>query len=76
MNEKLDELRILLNDLETLVYTLSGSFRKASLDGNGTIKEQINSYKTIGSDIQSVITEIAEKYGDDINPSCDDKYPI
>ena len=38
MNEKLDELRILLNDLETLIYTLSGSFRKTSLDGNGTVK--------------------------------------
>ena len=71
MNEKLDELRILLNDLETLVYTLSGSFRKNSLDGSGTVKEQINRYKTLGLDIQSVMTEIAEKYGDDINPSCD-----
>ena len=71
MNEKLDELRILLNDLETLVYTLSGSLRKTSLDGSGTVKEQINHYKTLGLDIQFVMTEIAEKYGDDINPSCD-----
>lgn len=71
MNEKIDELRILLNDLETLIYTLSGSLRKTSLDGNGTVKEQINNYKTLGLDIQSVMKEIAEKYGDDITPSCD-----
>ena len=71
MNEKLDELRILSSDLNTLIYILSGSIRKASLDGNGTVKEQINCYKTLGSGIQSVITEIVEKHGDDINPSCD-----
>lgn len=71
MNEKIDELRVLLNDLETLIYTLSGSLRKTSLDGNGTVKEQINNYKTLGLDIQSVMKEIAEKYGDDITPSCD-----
>lgn len=71
MTEKIDELRILLNDLETLIYTLSGSLRKTSLDGNGTVKEQINNYKTLGLDIQSVMKEIAEKYGDDITPSCD-----
>nr|DAL52524.1 MAG TPA_asm: hypothetical protein [Caudoviricetes sp.] len=71
MNEKLDELRILSSDLDTLIYILSGIIRKASLDGNGTVKEQINRYKTLGLDIQSVMTEIAEKYGDDINPSCD-----
>lgn len=71
MNEKLDELRILSSNLDTLIYILSGSFRKASLDGSGTVKEQINCYKTLGSDIQSVITEIAEKHGDDINPFCD-----
>ncbi|MCM0717367.1 hypothetical protein NBH15_03660 [Parabacteroides sp. W1-Q-101] len=71
MNEKIGELRILLNDLETLIYTLSGSLRKTSLDGNGTVKEQINNYKTLGLDIQFVMKEIAEKYGDDITPSCD-----
>nr|DAZ06931.1 MAG TPA: hypothetical protein [Caudoviricetes sp.] len=42
MNEKLDELRILLNDLDTLIYTLLGSLRKTSLDGTRTVKEPIN----------------------------------
>lgn len=71
MKEKVNELRTLSSDLDTLVYILSGGFKKATLDGKGTVKEQIACFKTIGTDIQSVITEILEENGDDINPSRD-----
>ena len=69
MKDKVNELRTLLSDLDTLIYILSGGFKKTSLDG--TVKEQIACYKTLGTDIQSLITEILEENGDDINPSKD-----
>ncbi|RGY74487.1 hypothetical protein DXA26_10510 [Bacteroides fragilis] len=71
MKDKVDELRILSSDLDTLIYILFGGFKKTSLEGNGTVKEQIACYKTLGSDIQSLITEILEEHGDDINPFSD-----
>lgn len=71
MKDKVDELRTLSSDLDTLIYVLSGGFKKAVLEGNGTVKEQIACYKTLGTDIQSLITEILEENGDDINPSGD-----
>lgn len=69
MKEKVDELRALSSDLDTLVYILAGGFKKASLDGNGTVREQISCFKAIGTGIQSVINEILEEHGNDINPS-------
>lgn len=71
MKDKVDELRTLSSDLDTLIYILSGGFKKASLEGNGTVKEQIACYKTLGTDIQSLIAEILEEHGDDINPFSD-----
>lgn len=71
MKDKVDELRTLSSDLDTLIYILFGGFKKASLEGNGTVKEQIACYKTLGTDIQSLITEILEEHGDDINPFSD-----
>ncbi|EYA00752.1 hypothetical protein M087_1659 [Bacteroides fragilis str. S23 R14] len=71
MKDKVDELRILSSDLDTLIYILFGGFKKTSLEGNGTVKEQIACYKTLGADIQSLITEILEEHGDDINPFSD-----
>ena len=71
MKDKVNELRALLSDLDTLIYILSGGFKKTSLEGNGTVKEQIACYKTLGTDIQSLITEILEENGDDINSSRD-----
>lgn len=71
MKDKVDELRTLSSDLDTLIYILSGGFKKASLESNGTVKEQIACYKTLGTDIQSLIAEILEEHGDDINPFSD-----
>ena len=71
MKDKVDELRTLSSDLDTLIYILSGGFKKTSLEGNGTVKEQIACYKTLGTDIQSLIAEILEEHGDDINPFSD-----
>lgn len=71
MKDKVDELRTLSSDLDTLIYILSGGFKKASLEGNGIVQEQIACYKTLGTDIQSLITEILEEHGNDINPSRD-----
>lgn len=71
MKDKVNELRTLLSDLDTLIYILSGGFKKAALEGNGTVKEQIACYKTLGTDIQSLIAEILEEHGDDINPFSD-----
>lgn len=71
MKDKVDELRTLSSDLDTLIYILSGGFKKASFEGNGTVKEQIACYKTLGTDIQSLIAEILEEHGDDINPFSD-----
>ena len=44
MKDKVNELRTLLSDLDTLIYILSGGFKKTSLEGNGTVKEQIACY--------------------------------
>lgn len=70
MKDKVNELRTLLSDLDTLIYILSGGFKNVTW-GNGTVKEQIACYKTLGTDIQSLITEILEENGDDINSSRD-----
>lgn len=68
MKEKVDELRDLLSHLDTLVYKLSGGWDKTELIGNGTVKENVNNYRNLGTNIQYTITEILNEHGNEITP--------
>lgn len=74
MKEKIEQLKAILENLDTLIFIIEGGFDKKDLSGNGTIKEQISVYKSDGEEITNVINSIIEEHGDEPCPFDEDTF--
>ena len=66
MEEKIEELRKLYDYLETVIHILEGRFRAADIEGNATIKEQIQCFSGIGEELDDVMERIFDEHGSEI----------
>lgn len=68
LKNKIEVLKIIQRNLEVMISILEGEFDKDSLDGKGTIREQIDCYDNEGEDLTDVYNSIIEEHGDEPCP--------
>jgi len=68
MKEKIETLKAIIENVGIMIYILEGNFGSESLDGDGTIKDQISCYRTEGEDLQRVFESIMEEHGNEPCP--------
>lgn len=68
MKKKIEELKAIRDNIDIIISMLSGEWQKKYLDGNGTIKEQIDCYDYEGKNLTDLINSIIEEHGSEPCP--------
>ncbi|MDH6357224.1 hypothetical protein [Parabacteroides sp. PF5-9] len=63
MKEKIELLKVIRENIDTVIYILEGNFGMCNLDGNGTIREQIGCFNKEGDSYTEVFESIINEHG-------------
>lgn len=71
MQEKIKEIRSVLDDLGTMLHILDGNFSKVQMDKDGTLGEELSCYKDLGTELQEILDELFKQHEKEILPTRD-----
>lgn len=71
MKEKIEELKEIMGNIDTLIWMLEGNSTKSSIIGDGTIRDEIDCYESEGNNLRLVIDSILKEHGAEMLPTED-----
>ena len=73
MKNKIEQLKVIQENIEVMISILSGQWNQKDLYGDGTIREQIECYDFEGRDFTDLYNSIIKEHGDEQCPFGNDR---
>jgi len=67
MEAKIEQLKKIQDNIETMIWFLEG-VRKEYLEKDGTVSEELDCYKSEGTELQAVIDSLFQEHGSEMLP--------
>lgn len=71
MKEKIEELKEIMGNIDTMIWLLEGNSTKNSFTGDGTVGDGIGCYESEGNNLRLVIESIIKEHGAEMLPTED-----
>lgn len=71
MKEKIEELKEIMGNIDTMIWLLEGNSTKSSFTNDGTIGAELDCYDSEGNNLRLVIESIIKEHGAEMLPTED-----